>query len=367
MKIEQIEPVYGLDEKIAMAKYLDSDGWLMEHKKTRELEQMICNFTGSKFCHMVPNGTLSLCASLIALGVKPGDEVIVPDYTMIATATAVSFIGAKPVFVDIETKHLGLDIGHLKERITKKTKCIMMVSINGRPPRDWIKILDLSKEKGIPVIEDAAQSFGSYFDIKQSKVHLGTLGDIGSFSFSVPKIITMGGGGAIITDDKEIYHKIKLIKNFGREKGGEDIHLYPGINLKYTDLQSVIGIEQMKKMPYRMKKKKEIYKLYKEQLDGVVRFIDTDLKYTCPWMNDILLKSKEERNDLIAYLKSKEIGTRPFYPAIHSQQAYTVKDTRFYVASDVSRKGLWLPSSLSLTNDDIIYVCDEVKRGMKKY
>jgi len=365
MKIMQIEPVYGIEEKKAMMEYLDSNGWLMEFKKTRELEQMICDFTGSKYCHMVPNGTLSLCASLVALGVKPGDDVIVPDYTMIATATAVSFIGANPVFVDVDINSLGIDVNHLIQRVTKKTKAIMMVSINGRPPKHWVEILDFAREKNISVIEDAAQSFGSYFDVEQSKIHLGTLGDVGSFSFSMPKIITMGGGGAIITDDKDIYNEIKLMKNFGREKGGEDIHLYPGINLKYTDLQSIIGIEQMKKLPYRIKRKKEIYKLYREQLDGIVKFIETDLKYTCPWMNDIILKDKDERIKLVSYLGSKGIGTRPFYPAIHSQRAFNVKGSRFYVAGHISKRGLWLPSSLTLTDDDVVYVCDEVKKGLK--
>jgi len=365
MKIEQIEPVYGIEEKQAVADYLNTDSWLMEHKKTRELEQMICDLTRVKHCHMVPNGTLTLMAGLVACGVKPGDEVIVPDYTIIASATCASFIGAKPVFCDIEPFSFGIDVNHLKQRITDKTKAIVLVHMNARPAKDWVEIFEVAQEKNIPVIEDSAQCLGSYYDVGESKIHMGTLGDVGSFSFSASKIITMGCGGAVVTHDEEISNEIKLMKNFGRLKGGRDVNLYPGIDLKYNDIQAVIGIEQMKKVPYRVKRKKEMYKLYEEQLSDIIKFVDTDLKYTCPWMVDILLRSKAERAKLIAYLTSKGIGTRKFYPAIHTQQAFTVKDTRFYHSTDISNRGLWLPSSMNLDDETIVDICKEVKKGLK--
>jgi len=365
MKIEQIEPYYGEAEKKALMEYMDSGAWLMEHKKTRELEQMICDKTGSKHCHMMPNGTLTLMAGLKALGVEPGDEVIIPDYTIIASATCASFIGAKPVFVDIEDETFAIDVNHLKQRITRKTAAIVLVSMNARPARDWVEILQLAKDNHIPVIEDSAQCLGSYYNVEHSKIHMGTLGDVGSFSFSASKIMTMGCGGAVITDDDDISYEIKLMKNFGRDKGGRDVNKYPGIDLKYNDVQAVIGIEQMKTLDWRVKRKKEMYKLYKEELEGVTDFVKTDLEYTCPWMVDIMCRSRAQRLRLSMNLKEKGIGTRNFYPAIHTQDAYTVKDTRFYVAPDVASRGLWLPSSLSLSDEDIKYVCDEVKKILK--
>jgi len=365
LKIEQIEPVHGIEEKEALMKYMDSGAWLMEHKKTRELEQMICDLTKSKYCHMLPNGTQTLMAGLVASGVKPGDEVIVPDYTIIASATCASFIGAKPVFVDVDPETFAIDVNHLKERITDKTKAIMLVYMNARPARDWVEIFDLAQEKGIPVVEDSAQCLGSYYNVEESKIHMGTLGKVGSFSFSASKIITMGSGGAVVTDDKEIAEEIKFMKNFGRVKGGRDVNLYPGIDMKFNDVQAVIGIEQMKKLPYRVKRKKEQYKLYKDELEGVVDFVKTDLKYTCPWMVDIMCRSKAQRAKLITYLSTKGIGTRKFYPAIHTQEAYTVKDPRFYRSTDIANRGLWLPSTVSLDDETIVDICKEVKKGLK--
>jgi len=360
MKINQTEPLYGIEEKKALIKYLDSGAWLMEHTQTHALEKMICDKTGAKYCHMVPNGTLTLIAGLIALGVKPGDEVIVPDYTIVASATCASFIGAKPVFVDVDSETFGIDFDCLKQKITKKTKAIVLVSMNARPARDWKEIFDFAREKEIPILEDSAQCLGSYYNVNGTKVHMGTLGKVGSFSFSMSKIITMGCGGAVITDDEDISKEIGFMKNFGRYKGGMDVNFYPGIDMKFNDLQAVIGIEQMKTLEWRVKRKKEMYELYKKYLENVVDFVKTDLEYTCPWMNDIMLKSKDERDKVIKHLESKGIATRKFYPAIHTQKAYDIKGN-FPNSIDISNRGLWLPSSLKLTDAEIEYICNLIE------
>jgi len=374
-QIPQIEPLFGEEETNAVTEYMKSGGWLMEYEKTRELEKMIANYVDAKYCVMVPNGTLAISAMLLALGIKPGDEVIVPDYTMMATATAVSLIGAKPVLVDIEPQTLAIDYNQYHDRrITntpmfntrkgKETKAVILVSINGRVTKDQQSLYNNTMHHDIPVIEDAAQSLGSWFGDE----HVGTMGDMGSFSFSSAKIISSGGGGAVVTDNKEYYEKLKLIKDFGREKAGIDKCIYPGINLKFTDLQAVVLIEQMKKLSQRIERKKEMYKRYRETLENVrdIKFIDTNLRYTTPWFVDILVKSRKQRADLIDYLKTKRIGTRPFYPSLHTQLPYSdATSMRFVVSSHVSNCGLWLPSSLTLTDDDIDYVCKEIKGGLK--
>ena len=211
--INQMEPSFDDHERNAMNEYLSAGGWLMEFKKTRELEVMIAEYTGAKYCSIMPNGTLSLSVALMACGVGVGDEVICPDYTMVATPNAAELIGAKAVFVDIDRETLCMNFNQMKSAVTDKTKAVLFVSTSGRCPKNINEYVNFCKERGIHFIEDAAQSLGSRCNGK----HLGTFGEIGSFSFSVPKIIAMGQGGALITDDEKLYQNIKWIRDFGTE------------------------------------------------------------------------------------------------------------------------------------------------------
>lgn len=347
-----MEPWYNHEEIQAVTDYLNSGGWIMEFSKTKELEEMIADYTGAKYCSLLPNGTLSLWAALAVLGIGIGDEVIVPDFTMVATPNAVLLAGVSPVFVDVDRNDLSLDFELTKKAINKNTKAIMLVSINGRCPRvkDFVK---LAQDNNIYLIEDAAQSLGSFVDGK----HLGSFGIIGSFSFSMPKIITMGQGGALITDDENIYKKIIKFKDFGREKAGSDNYESLGYNLKFTDLQAVFGIEQMKKLPIRVKRKKEIFSLYKKLLSDNknIELLETS-KETSPWFIDVIV---EKRDELITFLKEHGIATRAFYPSLHTLSFYGVKK-EYPISSLISKKGLWLPSSSNLSNEDIAYTCDKI-------
>lgn len=352
--IHQMEPWIGEEEKQAMSEYLDSGAWLTEFKKSREFEEMICQYTGSKYCSMMPNGTLSLIVALVACGIQRGDDVLVPDYTMVATPNSVVLAGARPVFVDVEEDSLCIDFDDLKHRITRKTRALMLVSINGRVPNKMKEILDFCAKKNVIVIEDAAQSLGSFYDTR----HLGTFGAIGSFSFSVPKVITTGQGGALITDDKDLYERIKKIRDFGRPTGGSDHYLTMGWNMKFTDLQAVIGIEQMKKLPWRVERKKKIYKLYKKNLSHIksIVFVPT-CPETSPWSIDVIV---DNRKELITYLSENNIGSRPFYPPLHSEPVYGFSDS-FPVTEKIARKGLWLPSSSKLSDDEINEICGKIE------
>lgn len=352
--INQIEPWYGEEEIRAVEEYLRSYGWIMEHKKTKELEKIIADYTGARFCSILPNGTLTLWAALAVLGIEKGNEVIVPDYTMIATANAAVLAGAKPVFVDIDKRDLSLDLELTKKAITSRTKAIMLVSINGRCPRVE-EFAKLAKDRNIYLIEDAAQSLGS----KKAGKHLGTFGDFGSFSFSVPKIITMGQGGALITDNEEMHRRLLKFKDFGRTAGGADDYEILGYNLKFTDLQAVFGIEQMKKMEWRVGRKKAMYKLYRDLLREVkeIEFIETDLENTAPWFIDILVS---EPDKLLQFLKEKNIGTRRAYPVCHSLPFYNIQGS-FPAAEGIAKRGLWLPSASNLSDQDIEYVCLKIK------
>ena len=366
-RINQMEPWIGEEEKRAIIEYLDGGGWLTEFKKTREFEQMIADYVDSKYASVVNNGTVSLVVALMASGIRSGDEVIVPDYTMIASANAVILAGAKPVLVDIDRANLCPDMNVVEEAITSKTKAIMLVTINGRYP-EMEKFVEFAHDHDLYLIEDAAQSLGSRCNEK----HLGTFGDVGSFSFSAPKVITTGQGGALVTDDEEIYRRILKIKDFGRAKSGVDYHETMGYNFKFTDLQAVIGIEQMKKLNWRVERKKEMYKLYRDLLEGIegieeIEFIDTNLEDTSPWFIDILVKKGEkERDKLTLFLDKRGIGTRPFYPAIHTQPPYSRVKGDFKNAEYVSEKGLWLPSASFLSDEDIERICKEITNCFKR-
>jgi perosamine synthetase len=355
--IMQMRPLFGKEEKKAICDYMDEDGFLTEFKRTEHFEKMIANYTGSKHCVVVNNGTVSLTLAALSVGVGLGDEVIVPNYTMIATPNSLRLFGAKPVFVDVEFDTLCLDINLVKKAITSKTKAIMLVSANGRYPKSGIKKFeDLCRENGLILIEDAAQALGSFYPDGR---HIGTAGLVGSFSFSAPKIISTGQGGAIITDDDDIDINLRKLKDFGRSGGGNDIHDSIGYNFKFTELQACIGIEQMKKLPTRVERKKEILMRYKDNLNNEINimFFKQDLNYTTPWFIDIIA---EKRDELINYLKSNNIGSRSMYPPINKQKAYSVGGEH-PISNIIGEKGLWLPSANQLTNDTIDDICNVIK------
>lgn len=355
--INQIEPSFDEHERDALNEYMLSGGWGTEFKKTRIFEDMIKEYTGAKHCWIMSNGTVSLTAALIAVGVKPGDEVICPDYTMVATPNSAELIGAKVVFVDINRENLCIDFEKMKEAVTAKTKAIFLVSINGRGPENIENFVEFCNKNKIYLIEDAAQSMGSFC----GKKHLGRFGAVGSFSFSAPKIITTGQGGALITDSDELSDRIKKIRDFGRAEGGSDHYLTKGWNFKFSDFQAVIGIEQMKKLPGRVERKKHMGKLYYELLKDIpgVELIKTNFDDTAPWFFDILC---DRRDELQIYLRENNIGTRVFYPALHSEPAYDYKNLSFPVSEEIATKGLWLPSSINITDYQIEYICGAIKK-----
>ena len=356
--IMQMKPWFGLEEKKAITEYMDEDGFLTEFKHTTEFENMIARYTGAKHCIVVNNGTISLMMAGLACGLKAGDEVIVPNYTMVATPNSVKLFGANPVFVDVEEQTLCLDLEKVREAITPRTKAIIFVSANGRYPDQGIEnFTELCNERGILLIEDAAQSLGSFYP---DGVHIGRKGLVGSFSFSAPKIISTGQGGCLITDDDLIASQLRTLKDFGRASGGgSDIHETIGYNFKFTEMQAVIGIAQMRKLEWRVKRKKQIYALYSECLENTaqIRLFGHNLEFTSPWFIDSLAVDRE---NLMSYLKGKNIGTRLMYPPINKQKAYSLPGY-YPVADSVGESGLWLPSMSQLTDQEIHFICDEIK------
>lgn len=355
--IPQMEPWFGPEEARAVCEYMREGGWITEYKRTEQFESMVARYVGAKHCIVVNNGTISLTLAALACALKAGDEVIVPNYTMIATPNSIKMFGAVPVFVDVEPETLCLDLDKVRPALTDRTRAVMLVSANGRYPKQGVEaFVSLWQEKGLVLIEDAAQSLGSFYP---SRKHMGTVGKVGSFSFSAPKVISTGQGGAVVTDDDRVAARVRKLKDFGRTQGGIDVHDSIGYNFKFTDLQACVGIEQMKKLPFRVERKKEMYRLYRGLLENVpqVRFFEQDVNHTTPWFIDVLVADRE---GLREYLKGQGIGTRVMYPPINTQEAYRVP-ADCPVSQMVGTKGLWLPSASQLTDEQITRVCESIR------
>ena len=297
--INQMEPWFDNQEQEALNKYMGEGGWVTEFKKTFEFQDLIKKFTGAKHCFVVNNGTISLTIMAMAAGIKAGDEVLVPNYTMVATPNSLKMFGAEPKFIDVDPKTLCISLDEIKKNASSNTKAVFLMNANGRYPSDINEIISYCKDNNIILLEDSAQALGSFYP---DGIHQGRKGIAGSFSFSAPKIISTGQGGAIITDDDEIAHNVSRLKDFGRSGGGNDIHEMIGYNFKFTDIQAVIGIVQMGKLDLRIKRMKEIYARYKNNLSNIeeIQFFEQDLKYTTPWFIDV---KAVKRNDLMTFLK----------------------------------------------------------------
>lgn len=356
MRIPQMIPFFDKLEKESISEYMDSNPFLTEFNKTNDLEKMICDFTGSKNAIMVSNGTLSLFAMLMIKGIGAGDKVYVPNYTMIATINAVKMVGAEPILVDVEPETLCIDITKIRTPVPKNARAIIFVTANGRFSKLGHEAVSrFAAENSLLLLEDAAQSLGSFYSDGK---HQGTKGVMGSFSFSVPKIITMGQGGCIVTNDDKIAQDLRVFKDFGRFRGGTDDHPFFGVNLKITDLQAVIGIAQMSKLQMRIDRKREIWKRYSELLSNNkhISFFHHDLELTTPWFIDVLAKNRE---GLIKHLEGKSIGTRKMYPPINRQKSVAISGS-FPISEKIGEEGLWLPSFVQIKDQEIEEVCFEI-------
>jgi perosamine synthetase len=301
--IMQTRPVFGKEEADATHAYMTTgDPFYTEFRETTALETKLKEFIGVKHCYMTTSGTTAIMAALLALGVKKDDEVIVPNYTMIATANAVRALGAVVKLVDVNAETFTLDLETVKASVTHKTKVVIHVSLNNRSTQ-LQDIVNYCHSQNILVLEDAAQSLGT----RLNGQHYGTFGDIACFSLSTPKIISTGQGGFVVTNNDDLASHVFKIKNFGRKSGGIEEYSEFGLNFKFTDLQAVVGLEQSKKLPARVERMKEIYSLYNSEL-GV-----SNSEYQLlggqgnsewiPWFVDILVSNRAE---LMTFLKKRE-------------------------------------------------------------
>lgn len=350
----QTRPNFDINEANACFDYMkDGVNFVTEYMQTTKLETMIGEFIGVKHVLMTTSGSMALAMALLGCDVGPGDDVIVPDYTMIATINAVKMVGANPIIADVDPRTYTLTQALIEKYRTPKTKCVLFVSLNNRQI-DLQQIKEYCESTGLTLIEDAAQSLGAYANGK----HFGTFGRVGCFSLSTPKIISTGQGGFVVTNDDELAAKMSMIKNFGRKCGGVDVFGTFGLNMKFTDIQAVIGIEQMKKLPGRITLMRDLYMQYYNNLKDTDVYMvpPTDADYL-PWFIDIY---SSRRDELAAFLKTHNIQTRPTYPEIHKTPMY-LSDAEYPVASYVSQNGLFLPSHTLVTAEEVKYICKLIR------
>ncbi|OGM75823.1 hypothetical protein A2382_00680 [Candidatus Woesebacteria bacterium RIFOXYB1_FULL_38_16] len=366
MKIPQIDPFIG-DEEYKAIKQCFVDKWITEGPRTKLLEEKLLGLIGAKYGVFAPNGTLSLYLALKAVGIGDGDEVIVPDFTFIASATSVIMAGAKPVFVDVNKDNFQIDVSLLKKLLNKHTKAIMPVHMYGTMC-DMESVCGFAKENGLLVIEDAAQAIG----VKYKGKHAGNWGDVGSFSFFADKTITMGEGGFVTTNNSEVYDKLLYLRNQGRKERGTFIHPEIGYNFRITDFHSAIGLVQFGKLPEIIKRKKIILGWYKEKLKGIEEVTMFRPFTGYDWIPFRVGLLANQAHQLMGYMESKGIQTRSFFYPLHKQPAFKevishlIKDSDFPNTCYAYDHGVCLPTYPTLTEDKVEYICSTIRSFYKE-
>lgn len=317
-------------------------------------EKKFSNYIGSKYCHSTSSCTGAIHIALKAIGIKKGDEVILPDINWIAVAAAVVSAGGKPVFCDINKDSWCLDVQSIKKRINKKTKAVIALHLYGNTC-DIIKIKEFCKKKKIFLIEDAAEALGS----KVKGKFAGTFGDIGVFSFHGAKPITTGEGGMIITNNKKIYNQAILINNHGRHKK-EKKQFWPEIlGLKYniSNIQAALGCAQLSKLNKIIKLKRQLFFNYKKLFKDYPVKLNIETKGTINsfWMTTVIFNkgtiNLKKRDNLIKHLKTKKIDTRVFFWPLSMLKPFkpNLYKKKNVISYDLYYRGINLPSYPELT------------------
>ena len=344
------------------------ENWISSRGKYIDrFESMLADYCDVQEAVVANNGTTALHLALVACGITAGDEVILPTLTYVATANAVRYCNATPVFVDSEPQYLNIDVDCIEEKITDRTKAIMTVPLYGHPV-DMEPILDIAQRHGLMVIEDSAEALGAQY--KNQPV--GSLAKCSTFSFFGNKLITTGEGGAIVTDDPELAKYMRFLRGQGVDTQRRYWHPEIGFNYRMTNVAAAIGVGQMERIDVHLERRKQVAKWYFEEL------LDHQDLFQLPfaaawaehsyWMFTVLLRPElgVDRDAWIDALAEAGIETRPvFYPA-HWMPAYSSFGGDFPVANRCSALGINLPSHGKLTRQDVDYVCQQAVASVRR-
>ena len=352
-KIPIYQPSLSGNEKKYVLDCLDST-WISSKGKYIPLfENSFSEFLGIKHAATVSNGTVALHLALLALGVGEGDEVIVPTLTYISSVNAITYTGATPVFVDSLQGTWQMDPEDVKNKVTEKTKAVMVVHLYGHPC-DMDSLTAIAKKHNLFLIEDCAEAIGSKYKGK----NVGTFGDIATFSFFGNKMITTGEGGMVTSNDETLHDRVVHFKGQGLAKHREYWHDVVGYNYRMTNVCAAIGLAQLEQVNNFIERKQEIAKRYKEAFQNSnIEFHQShpDVYHTY-WMCSILVPDADQRDKLREHLRLNGIETRPLFYPVHTMPMYSNKFQRLVVAEDLAWRGINLPSYPDLKEEQIKYI-----------
>lgn len=365
------EPLLNGNEKKYLCECIDT-GWISsEGPFVKEFEQKMSATVGRKYGIAVSNGTAALEVACQALGIGEGDEVIMPTFTIISCAMAVTKLGAVPVLVDSDIHDWNMKIDEIEEKITSKTKAIMIVHIYGLPVQ-VDKVLELARKYNLKVIEDAAEMHGQTYYGKPC----GSFGDISTFSFYPNKHITTGEGGMVVTDDEELAERCRSLRNLCFRKDIRYVHDEISDNYRFTNLQAAVGLAQLERLEEFVEKKRDMGRYYTEKLQGVkglqLPIAKTSYADNIYWVYGLVLNEdvKIDNHDMQKLLANEGIGTRTFFWCMHEQPVYRNMDLfvneQYKNAEYLARKGFYIPSGLALTKEQMDRVVDGVAKVMKE-
>jgi perosamine synthetase len=336
-------------------------------------EKAFSEYLGVRFAIALPSCTSAIHLSLLALGVGQGDEVIVPDITWIASAAPVTYVGAIPVFADIDAEMWCLSAKSFEQCITPKTKAVIPVDLYGNMP-DMDAIQDVARRRGVAIIEDAAEAIGSEYEGKKA----GSFGGTGVFSFHGSKTLTTGEGGMLVTDKDDIRQRVLFLRDHGR-KPGDTAFFNTEVAYKYkmSSMQAALGLAQLERIDELVERKRQIFAWYQEELakvEGITLNYEPMGTKNTYWMVTVILDHKFgiKKERLIELMSTRNIDCRPFFHPLSSLPAYghlsQAKEAskRNQVSYQISPYGINLPSSLSITKEEIVYVCEVLKDVVSK-
>lgn len=366
---------FGPEESAAVQAVLASK-WLTMGAVTQEFEQAFAAFTGAKHALSVSNATAALHMACLALRVGPGDEVIVPSLTFVATANAVRYVGATPIFADVNGYNdFNISPEQIEKHLTPKTRAIIVVHYAGYPC-DMPRILEIAAKHGLKVIEDNAHGVGATLEGRQ----LGTWGEIGCFSFFSNKNMTTGEGGMLTTDSGELYDKLRIFRSHGmttltwdRHKG----HAFSydvvelGYNYRIDEIRAALGLEQLKKLERNNARRAELTRLYRETMQELAPEVSIPFEnhpgQSSRHILPALLPKNIERVKVMERLKSQGIQTSIHYPPIHSFTAYreASKTAQLPLTEDIARREITLPLYPTMRNEDVLSVVQEIRSSLE--
>lgn len=334
----------------------------------KKFEEGFSEYCETKHGIATTSGTTALHLALVAAGVKEGDEVIIPDLTMIATPNSVRYCGAKPVVVDSEPYTWNMNPDKIEEKITPKTKAILPVHLYGHPC-DMDPILEVARKHNLFVIEDAAEAHGAEYKGKKA----GSLGDMGCFSFYSNKIIACGEGGMIVTDNDELAERARKFKDQAFEKEKRFWHKDVGFNYRMSNLHAAVGLAQLERIDEYVGiriRNAYSYNSWLRDVEGITLPPEEPWAKNVYWMYSVLVEDNfgMSRDELATALKEDGVDSRTFFYPVHTQPAYSrlYSNETYPVAEDLSRKGINLPSGNTLTETEINDVVKSIVSAKEK-